>query len=188
MPLRTVDISRWYAGGDDADALAAEVDEGLQRAGFIAGHRPRCRRRAGRSGPGGEQEFFALPDEVEATLFGAGRRARLDRPRCGGQRLRRGHRDPARFEGELQPGCRNRDRRPEVDRIWFAPNVWPAEVAHLQTPGRRVHHGRCARLSDDLLALFAHALGLSDNPFAGAGEPADLDDEHQPLPAGECGR
>ena len=33
--IATVDISRWYAGGAEADALAAEVDEGLQRAGFI---------------------------------------------------------------------------------------------------------------------------------------------------------
>ena len=33
--IATVDISRWYRGGTDADAVAAEVDEGLQRAGFI---------------------------------------------------------------------------------------------------------------------------------------------------------
>ena len=33
--IATVDISRWYAGGADADAVAVEVDEGLQRAGFI---------------------------------------------------------------------------------------------------------------------------------------------------------
>jgi len=31
----TVDLSRWHAGGAEADAVAVEVDEGLQRAGFI---------------------------------------------------------------------------------------------------------------------------------------------------------
>ncbi|MDT5198473.1 MAG: hypothetical protein QOH20_5227, partial [Mycobacterium sp.] len=33
--IATVDLSRWHAGGSEADAVAAEVDEGLQRAGFI---------------------------------------------------------------------------------------------------------------------------------------------------------
>ena len=33
--IATVDLSRWRAGGSDADAVAAETDEGLQRAGFI---------------------------------------------------------------------------------------------------------------------------------------------------------
>jgi isopenicillin N synthase-like dioxygenase len=54
---------------------------------------------------------------------------------------------------------------PEVDRIWFAPNVWPAEVAELQslvTDYTAAMH----RLADDLLALMAHALRLTDNPFA----------------------
>ena len=54
---------------------------------------------------------------------------------------------------------------PEVDRIWFAPNVWPAEVPSLQ---RLVAEYTAAmrRLADDLLALFAYALGLPENPFA----------------------
>ena len=33
--IETVDLSRWRSGGADADAVATEVDEGLQRAGFI---------------------------------------------------------------------------------------------------------------------------------------------------------
>ena len=63
--IATVDISRWYAGGADADALAAEVDEGLQRAGFIvvtghgvdAGLAARVR--------AASREFFALPEEIK---------------------------------------------------------------------------------------------------------------------------
>ena len=33
--VATVDISRWRAGGAEADAVAAEVDASLQQAGFI---------------------------------------------------------------------------------------------------------------------------------------------------------
>lgn len=52
-----------------------------------------------------------------------------------------------------------------MDRIWFAPNVWPAEVPALQTLVDD-YTAQMRRLSDDLLALFAHALGLPANPFA----------------------
>src|SRR6478735_7597121 len=64
--IATVDISRWHAGGPEADTLAAEVDEGLQRAGFIVvtGHGAdtglAARVRAA------SREFFALPDAVKA--------------------------------------------------------------------------------------------------------------------------
>ena len=54
---------------------------------------------------------------------------------------------------------------PEVDRIWFAPNVWPAEVPSLQ-PLVNEYTAAMRRLADDLLALFAYALGLPQNPFA----------------------
>src|SRR6478735_6784402 len=33
--IAAVDLSRWHAGGAQADAVAAELDEGLQQAGFI---------------------------------------------------------------------------------------------------------------------------------------------------------
>ena len=33
--IATVDISHWHEGGATADRVAAAVDEGLQRAGFI---------------------------------------------------------------------------------------------------------------------------------------------------------
>ncbi len=53
---------------------------------------------------------------------------------------------------------------PEVDRIWFAPNVWPAEVPALQVLVDE-YTAAMRTVSDDLLALFAHALGLPVNPF-----------------------
>lgn len=53
---------------------------------------------------------------------------------------------------------------PEVDRIWFAPNVWPFEVPDLQ---RLVgeYTAQMRRVADELLALFAHGLKLPVNPF-----------------------
>src|SRR5690349_8725826 len=64
--IATVDLSRWRAGGPAADEVAAEVDAGLQRAGFIlvTGHgvdpllAARVREAA--------RAFFALPDDVKA--------------------------------------------------------------------------------------------------------------------------
>ena len=54
---------------------------------------------------------------------------------------------------------------PEVDRIWFAPNVWPVEVPLLQ---RLVmdYTAEMRRVSDELLDLCSHALRLPANPWA----------------------
>jgi isopenicillin N synthase-like dioxygenase len=54
---------------------------------------------------------------------------------------------------------------PDVDRIWFAPNVWPSEVQSLQSLVDE-YTAAMRQVSDDLLALFAHALGLAENPWA----------------------
>ena len=85
------------------------------------------------------REFFALPDDVKqrysVPVGGHGWLA----PGVEANGYAERHRDAAGPQGVLQPRRRDRDRRPEVDRIWFAPNVWPAEVPALQRAGRRVH-------------------------------------------------
>lgn len=53
---------------------------------------------------------------------------------------------------------------PEVDRIWFAPNVWPDEVPVLRELVT-AYTAEMRRVADDLLALFAHALRIPANPF-----------------------
>ena len=53
---------------------------------------------------------------------------------------------------------------PEVDRVWFAPNVWPDELPSLQELAT-AYAAQMRRLADDVLALFARALGLPANPF-----------------------
>ncbi len=64
--IATVDLSRWRAGGAAADAVAADVDEGLQRAGFIlvSGHGVSAS--LARDVRAAAREFFALPDEVKS--------------------------------------------------------------------------------------------------------------------------
>ena len=63
--IATVDISHWHEGGETADRVAAAVDEGLQRAGFIlvTGHGidPALTQRVRAA----SREFFSLPDNVK---------------------------------------------------------------------------------------------------------------------------
>lgn len=162
--IATVDISRWYAGGPDADALAAEVDAGLQRAGFIVitGHGVdtdlAARVRAA------SREFFALPDEVKQTYsVPVGGHGWIG-PGAEANGYAEGTETPPDLKESYSLGAETATGVPEVDRIWFAPNVWPAEVAALQ-PLVAEYTAAMRRLADDLLALFAHALGLPANPF-----------------------
>ena len=162
--IATVDISRWYAGGAEADALAAEVDEGLQRAGFIVvtGHGVdidlAARVRAA------SREFFALPTEVKARYsVPVGGHGWIG-PGAEANGYSEGTETPPDLKESYSLGAETATGDPEVDRIWFAPNVWPAEVPALQTLVTE-YTEQMRKVSDDLLALFAHALGLSVNPF-----------------------
>jgi isopenicillin N synthase-like dioxygenase len=163
--IATVDISRWYRGGADADAAAAEVDEGLQRAGFIVitGHGVdadlAARVRAA------SREFFALPDEVKQRYsVPVGGHGWIG-PGAEANGYAEGTETPPDLKESYSLGAETATGDPEVDRIWFAPNVWPAEVPALQ-PLVSEYTSAMRKLSDDLLALFAHALGLPSNPFA----------------------
>ncbi|MBJ7338869.1 2-oxoglutarate and iron-dependent oxygenase domain-containing protein [Mycolicibacterium sp.] len=163
--IATVDLSRWHAGEAAADAVAAEVDESLQQAGFIlvTGHGvdkglASAVRKASR-------DFFALPDEVkrryDVPVGGHG----WIGPGAEANGYAEGTETPPDLKESYSLGAETATGDPDVDRIWFAPNVWPAEVPQLH---RLVTEYTAAvrRLSDDLLALFAHALGLPTNPWA----------------------
>ncbi|MFF1818103.1 isopenicillin N synthase family dioxygenase [Kribbella sp. NPDC058245] len=162
--IATIDISRWYAGGAQADAVAAEVDEGLQRAGFIlvTGHGVdtglAARVRAA------SREFFALPVEVKARYsVPVGGHGWLG-PGAEANAYAEGTESPPDLKESYSLGAETATGDAEVDRLWFAPNVWPAEVPFLQALVDE-YTAAMRQLSDDLLALFAHALGLPTNPF-----------------------
>ena len=157
--IATVDLSRWQAGGSAADAVAAEVDEGLQRAGFIlvTGHGVDAGLAA--AVRAASREFFAQPDDVKQRYcVPVGGHGWIG-PGAEANAYAEGTETPPDLKESYSLGAETATGDPEVDRIWFAPNVWPAEVPSLQ---RLVDEYTAAmrRVSDDLLALFAHALGL----------------------------
>ncbi|AGB24520.1 dioxygenase, isopenicillin N synthase [Mycobacterium sp. JS623] len=163
--IATVDISHWQEGGATAAKVAAAVDGGLQQAGFllVTGHG--VDPALGRNVRAAAREFFGLPDDVKR---------RYSVPVAGHGWLPPGVEANAYAEGTETPpdlkesyslGAETTTGDPEVDRIWFAPNVWPAEVPSLQ-PLVNEYTAAMRGLADDLLALFAYALGLPENPFA----------------------
>jgi isopenicillin N synthase-like dioxygenase len=161
----TVDLSRWHAGGAEADAVAAEVDEGLQRAGFIlvTGHGVDPDLAA--AVRAASREFFAEPDAVKQRYgVPVGGHGWIG-PGAEANAYAEGTETPPDLKESYSLGAETATGDPDVDRIWFAPNVWPAEVPSLQQLVAE-YTAAMRKVSDDLLALFAHALGLPENPWA----------------------
>ncbi len=163
--IATVDLSRWQDGGAAADAVAAEVEESLQQAGFIlvTGHGvdkglASAVRKASR-------DFFAQPDDVKRRYgVPVGGHGWIG-PGAEANGYAEGTETPPDLKESYSLGAETATGDPDVDRIWFAPNVWPAEVPQLHALVTE-YTTAVRRLSDDLLALFSHALGLPANPWA----------------------
>ncbi|WP_060999120.1 isopenicillin N synthase family dioxygenase [Mycolicibacterium mucogenicum] len=131
--IATVDISRWYAGGTEADAVAAEVDAGLQRAGFIVVTGHGVDQGLAAAVRAASREFFALPDEVKQRYsVPVGGHGWIG-PGAEANGYAEGTETPPDLKESFSLGAETSTGDPEVDRIWFAPNVWPAEVPALQT-------------------------------------------------------
>lgn len=163
--IATIDLSRWRAGGSEADAVAAEVDAGLQRAGFIlvTGHGVDPALAA--DVRAASRAFFAQPEAVKrGYAVPVGGHGWLG-PGAEANGYAEGTETPPDLKESFSLGAETATGHPEVDRIWFAPNVWPAEVPELRDLVTR-YTAAMRRVSDDLLALFAHALGLPDDPWA----------------------
>ena len=161
----TVDLSRWHAGGAEADAVAAQVDEGLQRAVFIlvTGHGVDPNLAA--AVRAASREFFAAPDAVKQRYsVPVGGHGWIG-PGAEANAYAEGTETPPDLKESYSLGAETATGDPDVDRIWFAPNVWPAEVPSLQQLVAE-YTAAMRKVSDDLLALFAHALGLPDNTWA----------------------
>jgi isopenicillin N synthase-like dioxygenase len=163
--IASVDISHWHEGGPKAEATAAAVDEGLQRAGFllVTGHG--VDPALGRNVRAAARDFFSLPDAVKqrysVPVAGHGWLA----PGVEANAYAEGTETPPDLKESYSLGAETATGDPAVDRIWFAPNIWPDEVPSLQ-PLVTEYTTAMRRLADDLLALFAYALGLPTNPFA----------------------
>jgi isopenicillin N synthase-like dioxygenase len=186
--IPTVDLDVWRS---DPAAVAAEVDIALQRAGFllVTGHGVDAALRA--EVRAAARRFFALPEEVKqryaVRIGGRGWLA----PGVEANALVEGTETPPDLKESFAVGPDTPTGDPDVDAVWFPPNVWPAEVPELQAAVTR-YAAAMRRVADELLELCAGALGLAADtlrskatnptwtfninrypPLTEVGEPAD---------------
>ncbi|BBY76346.1 oxidoreductase [Mycolicibacterium parafortuitum] len=163
--IATIDLSAWRAGGPAADDVAAEVDAGLQRAGFILVRGHGVDPALARDVRAAARGFFALTHDVKSRYsVPVGGRGWIG-PGAEANAYAEGTETPPDLKESFSLGAETTTGDPDVDRFWFAPNVWPQEVPALQSlVGEYTTQMR--RVADDLLALFAHALQMPQNPFA----------------------
>ncbi|ROZ44363.1 isopenicillin N synthase family oxygenase [Rhodococcus sp. WS3] len=164
--VSTVDISLWRAGGPGAEAVAREVDEGLQRAGFLLVRGHGITRELAADVRAAARKFFALPESTKAKYAAiVGERGWIG-PGMEANGYSEGTETPPDLKETFAIGAETRTGDPLVDDVWFLSNVWPREVAELHEL-LTVYTAQMRRLSDDLLEMFAAALGLANNPFDG---------------------
>ena len=170
VPL--IDLAPWFEG-DEADraGVARRVDEALCETGFllIAGHgvpdrlRGRIRESARR--------FFALPEhDKDRYRVAVGGRGWLP-PGAEANGYAEGTETPPDLKESYSLGADEPIGVPEVDEEWFKPNVWPVEMPDLRAAAES-YMDRMRGLSDELLIIFAVALGLEPGYFvAHTGHP-----------------
>ncbi|MEN3267606.1 2-oxoglutarate and iron-dependent oxygenase domain-containing protein [Pseudonocardia sp.] len=154
--IPTIDLAAWRAG--DA-ATGPAVDSALQRAGFllVTGHGVDAALRA--AVRGAARRFFALPAEVKARYaVRIGGRGWLA-PGVEANGNVEGTETPPDLKESFAVGPDTPTGDPEVDGVWFPPNVWPAEVPELHHAVDRYLAAMTA-VSRELLELCADALGL----------------------------
>ena len=160
-----IDLTPWFSGDDTARAgVAAQADTALQRVGFflVTGHgvpdelRARVRAAA--------RVFFALPREAKrryaVTVAGRGWLP----PGAEANAYAEGTQTPPDLKESFAVGGDQPTGDAEVDRYWFQPNVYPAEVPALE-PAVVAYLARMRGLADELLVLCAAALGLERDFF-----------------------
>jgi isopenicillin N synthase-like dioxygenase len=161
--IPTIDISRWRSGG--VRKVASAVDEALQRVGFILVTGHGVAPTLARDARAVARAFFAQPDAVKQRYSVAvGGRGWLP-PGAEAAAYAEGTQTPPDLKETFRIGSDTTTGDPHVDQVWFAPNVWPAEEPRLQ-PVLTKYCAAMRVLADELLALFAEALGLPNNPFA----------------------
>jgi isopenicillin N synthase-like dioxygenase len=154
--IPTIDLTAWRSGDP---MIGPTVDDGLQRAGFLlaTGHGVDDALRA--EVRAAARRFFALPAEVKqmyaVRIGGRGWLA----PGVEANGNVEGVETPPDLKESFAVGPETPTGDPEVDAVWFPPNVWPAEVPELQAAVGRYVEAMTA-VSRELLELCADALGL----------------------------
>jgi len=163
LTIPLIDLEPWFHGDDAARAeLASTVDDHLRRCGFlvVVNHgiersvfddlRRRC------------TAFFHLPLEQKSRIEGG---FDVYRGWIGGGK----ESNAATYGVDTPPDMKETFAYGTVDvpdealrtesPRWYAPNVWPEEPAGFQEASEEFWR-RCKGLADELLQLFALALGL----------------------------
>ncbi len=162
-PVPLIDIAPWLDGSGRRE-VAQAVDEALRTSGFllVTGHGvPDDEGAAARAAA---RSFFALPTEVkEYYAVAVGGHGYLG-PGAEANAAAEGVAGPPDLKESWTVGADDPTGDPALDAVWFAPNVWPAEVPALQTALE--HHMRTMRaLADTLLEIGAVGLGLAPDHF-----------------------
>ena len=155
--ISTIDLADWRAGGSAAADVAAQVDRGLQQAGFllVRGHGLR---------PGlipdlrtAARRFFALPTDVKARYSTkvAGRGWQAQGMEANG--YSEGTATPPDLKEGFCVGARTLTGDAEIDAAWFPKNVFPDEVAELRGLIDE-YTALMKQLADELLRLCAASL------------------------------
>jgi isopenicillin N synthase-like dioxygenase len=154
--IPTIDLASWREGDP---TIGPTVDTALQRAGFLlaAGHGVDDVLRA--DVRAAARRFFALPAEVKqkysVRIGGRGWLA----PGVEANGNVEGVQTPPDLKESFAVGPDTPTGDPEVDAVWFPPNVWPAEVPELRDAVTR-YVAAMTTVSLELLELCADALGL----------------------------
>ncbi|MEC3976119.1 isopenicillin N synthase family dioxygenase [Amycolatopsis sp. H20-H5] len=165
MPVPLVDLAPWFEGTPEGRAaVAAQVDLALRDSGFllITGHgvpaELRARTRELSRG------FFALPEEAKRRYaVTVGGRGWLP-PGVEANGYAEGTETPPDLKESFSAGADTETGDTEADAFWFQPNAWPAEVPALAAAASE-YMDRMRALSDELLTVFAVALGLPEDHF-----------------------
>jgi isopenicillin N synthase-like dioxygenase len=164
-PVPSVDIRPWLEGdAEGREKVAAEVDEALQRAGFllVTGHGvPADLRAATRAAA---RDFFALPEGVKARYAATvGGRGWLPTG-VEANGYAEGTETPPDLKETFAIGADTPVGDRAVDDLWFLENVWPAEIPALRT-ALTEYKAAMRALADKLLEICADALGLPTDFF-----------------------
>src|SRR5215471_5347972 len=160
-----IDLAPWRSG-DQASrlAVAAQVDEALQRIGFflVTGHGVDSGLRAAVRAQA--RAFFGLPAETKQRYaVTVGGRGWLP-PGVEANGYAEGTATPPNLKESFAVGADQPTGDAAVDSYWFQPNVYPAEVTGLR-PAVADYLARMRELADELLVLCAAALGLERDFF-----------------------
>lgn len=150
----------------------AAVDSALQRAGFllVTGHGVAPELRA--DVRAAARRFFALPEAVKVRYAAriGGRGWIPPGAEANGNADVFGTGDdvgetPPDLKESFTAGPERSSGDPDVDAVWFPPNVWPSEVPQLR-PAVTRYTAAMEELSRELLVLCAGALGLPGDTLA----------------------